>query len=130
MKTYRIGEISRKLELSVDTLRYYEKIGLLPPVARNAAQIRMYTDQDICRLRFIRRSQKMNFSLAEISELLHFRDDPVAAKPYIRKLVLTKLSEIDRQLEALQALRNELQPLVSQCEEQMDCCPIIDNINQ
>ncbi len=130
MKTYRIGEISSKLELSVDTLRYYEKIGLLPPVTRNAAKIRLYTDQDISRLRFIRRAQKMKFSLAEIGELLRFRDNPVTAKPNVRKLVVAKLSEIDSQLAALQALRNELKPLVSQCEEQMDCCPIIENIDQ
>jgi len=130
MRTYRIGEISSKLELSVDTLRYYEKIGLLPSIARNPAQIRLYTDRDISRLKFIRRAQKMNFSLAEIGELLHFRDDPVTAKPYVRKLIVTKLSEIDHQLDALQALRNELKPLLNQCEEQMNCCPIIENISQ
>ena len=130
MTTYRIGDVSRKLELSADTLRYYEKIGLLALVARNAAGVRLYTDEDISRLRFIRRAQKMNFSLAEIGELLHFRDDPVAAKPYVRKLISAKLSEIDQQLDALQTLRNELIPLLNQCQEQMNCCPIIENISQ
>ena len=69
MPEYRIGEAARALDVSVDTLRYYEKRGLLPAVARNAARVRLYSDKDISRLKFIRRAQRMNFSLDEIEIL-------------------------------------------------------------
>ena len=130
MSTYRIGEVSRKLDLSVDTLRYYEKIGLLPSVARNNTGIRLYSDSDISRLRFIRRAQSMNFCLAEIRDLLQFRENPTDAKPLVRQIALKKLSEIESQIEALQTLRNELRPLVSQCTKSKDSCPIIEDIDQ
>ena len=56
-KSYRIGDVSKSLGLSVDTLRYYEKIGLLPRIHRTAAGIRSYSDKDISRLNFVRRAQ-------------------------------------------------------------------------
>jgi len=130
MKSYRIGAVAKQLNMSIDTLRYYEKIGLLPPVARDTAGIRVYTNQDISSLRFIRRAQNMNFTLAEIGELLHFRHDPVSAKPNVRQMVLKKLSEIEQQLEDMQALRNELRPLLNQCEARKDCCPIIEDMDR
>ena len=130
MSIYRIGEISKKLDLSVDTLRYYEKIGLLPSVARNEARIRMYTDKDISRLRFIRRAQTMKFSLTEIGELLQFREDPTGAKPLVRRMALEKLSVIDKHIKELQTLQNELRPLVSLCAQSKDSCPIIEGIDR
>ncbi len=62
-----IGEVARQLEISVDTLRYYEKIGLLPKVHRTESGIRDYDDKDISRLKFIKRAQQMNFPLSPIS---------------------------------------------------------------
>ena len=67
MKSYRIGELSSLLGLSADTLRHYEKIRLLPPVTGNASGLRLYDDKDVSRLHFIRRAQRMNFTLAEIA---------------------------------------------------------------
>ncbi|MEK7758413.1 MAG: MerR family transcriptional regulator, partial [Pseudomonadota bacterium] len=60
--------MTQLLGLSADTLRYYEKIGLLQRISRNTAGVRYYSEQDISRLRFIQRAQKMNFSLAEIAD--------------------------------------------------------------
>lgn len=78
--TYKIGEVSGLLELSADTLRYYEKIKLLPKVSRNASGVREYDDKDISRLKFIQRAQKMNFSLKEINGLLQMRENPQKVK--------------------------------------------------
>ncbi len=64
---YQIGEVTRRLNISADTLRYYEKIHLLPPIARNASGLRSYCDKDLSRLKFIKRAQRMGFSLEEIS---------------------------------------------------------------
>ena len=124
--TYRIGDASRLLGVSVDTLRYYEKIGLLPMVDRTASGTRVYSDRDISRLRFIQRAQKMNFSLREISGLLNMREDPRHAREDVRALTVRKMAEIEKYLEELQYLRNELQLLLNLCAAAEDGCPIIE----
>ncbi|MDT8385740.1 MAG: heavy metal-responsive transcriptional regulator [Gammaproteobacteria bacterium] len=126
--SHRIGDICRQLGLSADTLRYYEKIGLLKKVARTASGIRVYSDQDISRLRFIRRAQKMNFSLAEIKDLLAMRADPQHARTDVRELTRKKLAEIEDHLQDLSTLRNELTLLVNLCAGSEDGCPIIEGI--
>src|SRR4030066_332227 len=93
MGQYRIGDVTGKLGLSADTLRYYERIGLLSRVARNAAGIRFYNDRDISRIKFIQRAQKMNFTLVEIAELLRMRAAPQRARAPGRVLTAKKTAE-------------------------------------
>ena len=126
LKNYRIGEVSKSLGLSVDTLRYYEKIGLLPWIHRTAAGIRSYSDKDISRLNFVRRAQKMNFSLAEIASLLQMREDPQHARLEIRELALKKLVEIEINLRDLTKLHDELKQLTTLCASDRESCPIIE----
>lgn len=128
MTDFRIGDISERLGLSADTLRYYEKIGLLPKVNRTAAGIRVYSNKDISRLKFIQRAQKMNFSLAEIKDLLQMREDPQHARTEVRELTHRKLTEIENHLQDLNTLRNELTLLVNLCTASEDGCPIIEGI--
>jgi len=128
MSGLRIGDISKRLGLSTDTLRYYEKIGLLPAVQRTASGIRIYRERDISRLRFIQRAQKMNFSLAEIADLLQMREDPQHARTEVRELTHRKLAEIEAHLQDLTTLRNELSLLVNLCTGSEDGCPIIEGI--
>jgi len=128
-RVYRIGDVKEQLCISADTLRYYEKIKLLPPIARTDSGIRQYDDRDLSRLRFIQRAQKMNFSLAEISNLLNMREDPQHAKNEVRELTTNKLSDIEFRLEELTTLRNELQLLLNLCRGSADSCPIIDRID-
>jgi len=125
---YRIGEITKLLNLSADTLRYYEKIGLLPRISRNASGLRVYCEQDLSRLKFIRRAQRMRFSLAEIAQLLRLREDPQHAKPEVRKLAGEKLADIETDLNELSTLRNELLLLVNLCSAGEDGCPIIGGL--
>jgi len=128
MKNYHIGEVTKLLGISADTLRYYEKIGLLPPISRTDSGIRVYDTRDISRLRFIRRAQKMQFSLKEIAELLKMREDPQHARDEVRILTRSKLSEVEEHLDDLQFLRNELQLLLNLCIASDDGCPIIESI--
>ena len=129
MTTYRIGELSSKLGLSADTLRYYEKIGLLPNVARLQSGLRNYSQEDISRLKFIKRAQRMGFRLAEISQLLEFRKDPQHAKPEVRELAGEKLEDIKAHLKDLQSLHNELQLTINLCEGSADGCPILEDFD-
>lgn len=128
MNHYRIGETAEILRMSVDTLRYYERIGLMPSVARTASGIRRYRDDDIARLRFIQRAQLMNFSLAEIGELLEFRKNPRRSKKKVRELATLKLAEIDARLSSLEKLRAELGTLVEACPGPGRDCAIISGI--
>ncbi len=127
---HTIGEVARLLEMSVDTLRYYEKIGLLPKVSRTESGIRHYRDKDLSRLKFIKRAQQMNFTLAEIGDLLKMREDPQHARAEVRQLTANKLKEVEVRLTELDSLRRELTLLVNLCTASEEGCPIIDRIEE
>lgn len=125
----RIGEVVTTLDISADTLRYYEKIKLMPKVHRNNGGVRFYSDKDISRLRFIKRAQKMGFSLDEITQLLRFRENPQKARPKVRKLAHHKLDEIEHHLAELTTLRDELRLLTNLCGASEDGCPILESFD-
>jgi len=126
--TLSIGDLGRLLGLSADTLRYYEKIGLLPRVSRTPSGLRQYGDKDVSRLRFIRRAQNMGFSLNEIAQLLTMRDHPQRARESVRKLTAAKLDEVETRLQELTLLRNEMRLLLNLCQGAKAGCPIIDTL--
>lgn len=129
MSPHTIGQASDRLGVTPDTLRYYEKCGLLPRIARTPGGIRQYSEADLARLRFIRRAQKMDFNLNEIGELLTLRDDPGGAQARVRDLTRTKLREIEDRLLELGQLRDELDQLIRACESGTgECCPILEGI--
>lgn len=129
MKEYRIGDITKQLSLSADTLRYYEKIGLLKDIPRNNSGIRTYFDKHLSQLKFIKRAQKMNFSLTEIRDLLQMREDPQHARTEVRQLTHAKLLEVEAHLKDLTTLRDELSLLINLCTGSEDGCPIIENMD-
>lgn len=120
-----IGEASEQTGLSVDTLRYYERLGLLGPVARNGGGQRRYCADDIARLRFVRRAQAMDFSLDEISQLLDLRASGGDVRADVRTLAETKLEAIEQRIRALSRLREELVGLIRECRASEQACPII-----
>lgn len=130
MSQYRISTVTMKLGLSADTLRYYEKIGLLSKVTRGGSGARLYDDKDLSRLRFIRRAQRMNFTLAEIASLLKMREAPHKARRQARELTARKLAEVESRLAEIRTLRNELQLLVNLCAGASSSCPIIKKIDR
>jgi len=129
MTMYKIGEVTKQTGLSADTLRYYEKFGLIPNISRNESGIRLFNDKDISRLKFIQRAQKMDFSLAEICDLLKMRENPQKAKNSVRQLTADKLKDLENRVDELTLLRNELQLLLSLCSGGEDGCPIIEGID-
>jgi len=129
-KNYKISDVSKETGLSADTLRYYEKAGLLKNIHRAPSGIRLYSDADLSRLRFIQRAKTMNFTLDEISKLLQMRENPARVKKDVRQLTQNKLDEVEQHLKMLTTLRNELTLLVNLCTGSEHGCPIIDDINQ
>lgn len=123
-----IGEVSAHTGLTPDTLRYYERLGLLPAVSRNTGGQRRYSDTDLGRLRFIRRAQSMDFSLEEIAGLLQLRDQPGDVREEVRGMTEQKLKAIEARIGELTLLRDELSNLVEQCQASDGCCPIIQHM--
>jgi DNA-binding transcriptional MerR regulator len=125
----KISEISRLTGVSIDTLRYYEKINLLH-ITRTSRGIRIYSEQDKFTIRFIKQSQKIGFSLDDIAHLLNFRNDPKNAKPQVRAMINTKLEVIHERIEELRQIENELSTLITQCEHSEGDCPILKNLEK
>lgn len=127
---YKISNISEMTNLSADTLRYYEKIGLLKNISRASSGVRLYNDQDLSCLRFIQRAKTMNFTLDEIAKLLQMRENPGRAKKSVRQLTQDKLVVVEQHLKSLSTLQKELTLLINLCTGSKDGCPIIEDINQ
>lgn len=126
--SHSIGAAASKVGMSADTLRYYERIGLLRPTLRDAGGRRVYTERELEQLRFIARAQAMDFRLAEIRHLLELRNDPSTSRNEARHLTRTKLAEIDRRMRDLRHLRGELRLLLNLCDASADTCPILQAV--
>ena len=129
MSEISIGEAARRTGLSVDTLRYYEKIKLIPRIARDPGGRRRYDERDLSQLRFVQRAQRCNFSLAEIAELMKLRRAEAAPRPQVQQLTEQKLKEIKIRLKDLERLQQELELLLNLCRGTKKGCPIIERLN-
>ncbi len=128
----RIGEIARQTNVSIQTLRFYERKGFLPPPARTSAGYRAYGPADVRRVQFIRQSQQLGFPLKEIKELLdiheHFSKPQGALSARWRRAVRIareRLAVIDNKLLALAAMRVQLARVLGEdAEEPQERCPV------
>ncbi len=124
----RIRDAALAVGLSADTLRFYEKIRLLPPAARGAGGHRAYGGKDIARLRFVRRAQGLGFTLAEIRQLLRFRENPARCSQNVRRLAQRKCESLAATREVVEMMHRELALLLDLCAGQGDHCPIIEHL--
>lgn len=129
MSTLTIGKLADAAGVGIDTVRFYERAGLLKKPTRTAAGYRLYGGSDIARLRFIRRAKALGFSLDEIIQLLLLNDGR-GKRSAVRGLARQRLEEIERKLRELTAIRHTLRGLVRQCrgDGDIDGCPIIDAV--
>ena len=130
-QTYRIGEVAARTMLSRDTLRYYERLGLLDRQPRTGGGFRLYGEATLDRLRFIKRAQAVGFTLEEIRELVSFDGRGLKRCGRVRDLVATKLAELDAQLSELRAFRRSLVGSLQKCSValagQRDVeCPVVE----
>jgi Cd(II)/Pb(II)-responsive transcriptional regulator len=112
----RIGELAKLTGCQSETVRFYEQKGLLPPPVRSQANYRMYDASHADRLHFIRRCRSLGMSLGEVETLLGYQDQPERSCSGVNALVDHQLSEIDRQILELKALRTELSTLRARCD--------------
>lgn len=123
-----IGALSALAGVPVDTIRYYERIGLLPRPARRASGFREYDGEETAdRLRFIGRAQAFGFSLRDAGRILALRDGPDGATAEVREIAAERLSGLDVQIQVLLSMRDGLAPLVAACPASGPVreCPIL-----
>ena len=130
-QTYRIGEVAARSALSRDTLRYYERRGLLEHPPRTSGGFRVYGTVILERLRFIKRAQSVGLSLDEIRQLVTFDGHGLERCSRVRNLVATKLAELDERLSELRAFRRSLVGSLRECDAvlagQRDAeCPVVE----
>lgn len=126
-KKLTIGRLSALAEVGVDTVRFYERRGLLPEPQRTASGYRTYDAATVDRLLFIRRAKNLGFSLDEIETLLTLQDKG-GSKSVVKQLTRNKLDEIDQKIGDLTKMRKVLGELSNQCsgDGAVDGCPIIE----
>lgn len=107
----RIGELSDRTGVPCKTIRYYEEIGLLPPARRAQNSYRVYDDEDVERLRFIRGASVLGFTLDEIAEVLAFRDRGEPPCSYVMTLLRERVDKIEDEIRTLEWLHAELEAL-------------------
>jgi len=113
---YRIGELAKLAGVTPDTVRYYEKQHMMDHEVRTQGGFRLYTDQDLQRLKFIRHARQLGFTLESIRELLSIRVDPEHHTCQESKsIVQARLSEVEERIEELQTMRRSLQHLNDAC---------------
>ena len=128
----RIGKVARNAGLAIDTVRYYEREGLLEKPARTASGYRHYRPDVVARLRFIRQAKDLGFSLSEIKELLALRVAPGKSCADVRAHAEHKIADVDRRIASLKRVRGALAKLASACSGKgpVSQCPILEALEK
>lgn len=125
--TLTIGRLAERAEVGIDTVRFYERRGLLPEPARTPSGYRVYSKNTVARLRFIRRAKSLGFTLDEIAILLNLQDSG-GRKSEVKELTNHKLVQIEAKIDDLTRIRRVLKQLAQECSGSGDIagCPIIE----
>lgn len=131
MSGLKVGEAARLAGVVPQTLHYYERQGLLPEPPRTASNYRLYPEEVVSRVRFIKRAQELGFTLREIKELLSLRSGPSARCQDVRERARAKVRHIDAKLRGLRAMRAELTRMIDECagEGPATECPILEALD-
>jgi DNA-binding transcriptional MerR regulator len=130
-----IGKLASAVDVSTDTIRYYERLGLLPRAGRTQAGYRLYSAEQIERLRFIKQAQSLGLSLDEIKGLLPEQGAGLSECRRVRDLLIAKLGDIDKRLAKMRKFRKTLATYLEECEDTLaskrgDCCPVLGDITR
>ena len=128
----KIGELAQRTGVPIDTVRYYERHGLLPPPQRQPSGYRSYHSEDVTRLRFVRRAKGLGFTLEEIRELLALsgrREDDMGS---LKAAAEQKLAGVEAKLAELARIRDGLRTLIKACPGHgaLDACPILHALDE
>ena len=128
----KIGELAQKAEVNIDTVRYYERQGLLPAPQRLRSGYRQYQAQDVSRLRFVRRAKALGFTLIEIRDLLELSRHKEKDMAAMKATAMQKLDDLESKLTELTRIRDGLETLVASCPGHgaLENCPILNALSE
>ncbi len=133
MTELTIGRAARQAGVGVETIRFYERRGLIeqPPKPETSA-FRVYSDDTVARIRFIRQAQELGFSLREVGELLGLRADPAADAADVRTRAAAKLEQVEEKIRQLERIRGALEALIAACPGQGELgrCSIMEALEE
>ena len=131
MENFTIGQLAKKARVNVETVRYYERRGLIPEPPRRRSGYRQYSRDDVARIRFIKRAKELGFSLKEISELLSLRADPQTTCGDVKGQAEAKIADIEGKVRALQRMKEALKKLAASCGGYGPTseCPILEALD-
>jgi len=131
MKALTIGRLARQAGVNLETVRYYERKGLLPKPPRSTSGYRLFPTEAARRLRFIRRAQELGFSLREIQELLSLRLSRRAKAADVRRRAEIKIADIETKIRTLDSMKKALRKLMTACPGcgPVSECPILESLD-
>ena len=131
MASLRTAEVAEQAGVNVETLRFYERKGILAEPPRRASGYREYPPETVERVRFIKRAQELGFSLREVQDLLELRQTARIKAGRVRKVAEAKLEEIEHKIRDLEAMKRSLTELLCACDGQkpIASCPIIETLS-
>ncbi len=131
MSSMTIGQVAKLADVGVETLRFYEREGLIEEPPRRASGYRQYPTHTVDRVRFISRAKELGFTLKEIKELMSLRDGGGKRRGEVRAIAEAKMRDIDQKLARLQAMRSALYSLIETCACGTGplACPILEALN-
>lgn len=126
-----IGDVAKLADVHIETLRYYERRGLVARPPRSMANYRLYSEDAVRRVRFIKHAQELGFSLKEIQELLSLRAAPRTRCAAVRQRAQAKINDIEEKIRALHAMKKALAKLVAECvgRAPITACPILESLD-
>lgn len=123
----KIGDLAKATGTKVETVRYYERIGLMPPAERTSANYRSYTPAHIDRLHFIRHARGLGFDISDIRSLLALADQPGRDCGEVDRIASGHLHAVETKIAQLEVLRKELSRMIGQCRGgQVETCRIME----
>jgi MerR family copper efflux transcriptional regulator len=127
----KIGEVADRGGVNLQTIRYYEREGLLPAPPRMASGYRLFNQETVRRVRFIKRAQELGFTLAEIRELLTLRIEESRSSAEVRAIAHAKIADIDNKVRHLDAMKRALTHLTDRCSGHGPAteCPILESLD-
>ena len=131
METLKTGDLAKRTGVNVETLRFYEKKGLLPVPPRRESGYREYSPESVQRIRFIKRAQELGFSLGEIKDLLALRVRKGTSCSDVKERAGEKLEEVRQKIADLKAIERALTKLTASCSGKgpLSECPILENLD-
>lgn len=131
-KQYTISQLAHAADIPATTVRYYERVGLVEPEDRSAGNYRLYSEESLRKLRFIRAAQAIGFTLNDVKALLSTPSNTAASCREVQSCIENRLAEVDQRLKDLRHVQRVLKASLEKCKdtEQVDCCHVIETLRE